>query len=152
VLAGADRLEVSTWDGRTYAVTFAEVGVLGDIGVARIDGTLPVLATFGPAPREQDLVSAVGYPLGGALTVSRGAVIDRVDGLDFGVPGDIARISATVKPGNSGGPLLDGKGRVVGIVYAIEIATSLGLAIPIDTFDALVDAGGFEDVPPCGSE
>jgi hypothetical protein len=90
--------------------------------------------------------------LGRELTQSAGSVVDRVDGGDFGVPGDVLRLSAHVLPGNSGGPLLDGSGRTVGIVYAVEIATGFGLAIPIDTMRRLVDAGGFEDVPPCGSE
>ena len=40
------------------------------------------------------------------------------------------RLSARVLPGNSGGPLLDGSGRIVGIVYAIEIATGLDSQSP----------------------
>ena len=56
------------------------------------------------------------------------------------------------QPGNSGGPLLDRTGRVAGVVYAIEIATGLGLAIPMDTVNTLVEQAGFEDVPACGEE
>jgi S1-C subfamily serine protease len=152
VLAGAEALEVATWDGRSYPVSFAEVGVLGDLGIVQIDGRLPTKGRFGRTPNAGATVTAVGYPLGGELTLSAGSVVDRVDGGDFGVPGDVLRVTAHVLPGNSGGPLLDGSGRVVGIVYAIEIATGFGLAIPIDTMRRLVAAGGLEDVPPCGSE
>jgi S1-C subfamily serine protease len=152
VLAGADALEVATWEGRSYPVAFAEVGVLRDLGVVQIIGRLPTKGQFGPRPDAGDSVTAVGYPLGGELTLSDGTVVDRVDGRDFGVFGEVLRISALVLPGNSGGPLLDRKGRIVGIVYAIEIATGLGLAIPVDTMRRLVAAGGFEAVPPCGSD
>jgi S1-C subfamily serine protease len=79
-------------------------------------------------------------------------VIDRVDGGKFDVEGTVLRLTATVVPGNSGGPVLDSKGRVVAIVYAIETATGFGLAIPVDTMRRLVDAGGYTGVPACGFE
>jgi S1-C subfamily serine protease len=152
VLAGADTLEVSTWDGRTYEISSASVGVLGDLGVAVVDGRLPLVARFGPPPQAGDLVTAVGYPLGGPLTLSEGAVVDRVDGEHLNVPGEVVRLTARVRPGNSGGPVLDHKGEVVGIVYAIELETRFGLAIPVDTLRSLARVGGYEDVPPCGEE
>ena len=62
------------------------------------------------------------------------------------------RLTANVQPGNSGGPVLNRRGRVIGIVYAIEIATGYGLAIPPDTLRTLTSAGGFQNVPACGSE
>jgi S1-C subfamily serine protease len=152
VLAGADRLEVSTWDGRSLNVTFAEVGVLGDLGVVVVDGHLPEVGRFGDPPAAEDSVTAVGYPLGGPLTLSPGTVVDRVDGASLGIEGPVVRLTSQVQPGNSGGPLLDRKGRVVGIVYAIERATGFGLAIPVDTLRGLVRAGGLEDIPACGSD
>ena len=146
------QLEVNTADGRTLDVSTAQVGVLGDVAFVTVDGTLPVNANLeGRTPEGAD-VAAVGYPLGGPFTITRGGVIDRIDGFDFNVPGDILRISAEVQPGNSGGPLLDRRGRVAGVVYAIEIATGLGLAIPMDTVDALIDDGGLQAVPACGQE
>ena len=150
VLAGANLLEVSTWNGRTFQVSAARVGRLGDLGIAHVEGRLPFVGRFGPPPREGALVTAVGYPGGGPLTLSRGAVVDRVDGAGLGVPGTVVRLTARVRPGNSGGPLLDRRGRVAGIVYAIELKTGFGLAIPVDTLRRLARVGGFEDVPPCG--
>jgi S1-C subfamily serine protease len=79
-------------------------------------------------------------------------VVDFVDGSNLGVPGEVMRLTANVQPGNSGGPVLDGRGHVVGIVYAIELATGYGLAIPPDTLRTLTSAGGFQRVPACGSE
>ena len=152
VVAGADVLEVDTADGRAFKVSTARVGVLGDIAFVTVDGTLPVSADLGGKAAQGEDIAAVGYPLGGPFTITRGVVIDRVDGFRFNVQGKILRISAEVQPGNSGGPLLDRRGRVAGVVYAIEIATGLGLAIPMGTVNALIKEAGFEAVPACGEE
>ena len=152
VLAGADRLQVSTARGETLEVTLAAVGTLGDLGLVLIDGQLPATATYGSAPNPGDVVTAVGYPLGGELTLSPGVVIDRVDGSTLGIPGTVMRLIANIQPGNSGGPVFDRRGRIGGIVYAIEIATGFGLAIPVDTLRDLIRAGGYEAVPACGSD
>lgn len=152
VLAGASVLEVSTWDGHTHEISAATVGALGDLGIAVVDGRLPVVGHFGRPPGAGNVVTAVGYPRGGPLRLSHGVVVDRIDGGQLGVPGAVVRITALVRHGNSGGPLLDNRGRIAGIVYAIERPTGLGLAIPVDTLRRLARIGGFEDVPPCGSE
>lgn len=152
VLAGADALEVNTWDGHTLSVQVAAVGALGDLGIATVDGTLPSTAKFGPRAGAGDVVAAVGYPLGGPLTISPGTVVDRVDGSPFGIPGSVLRLTSHVQPGNSGGPVLDSRGRVVAIIFAEENATGLALAIPVDTLVQQADLGGFETLPPCGSE
>jgi S1-C subfamily serine protease len=152
VVAGALLLQISTWDGRSYEVSTAAVGRLGDLGIAVVEGRLPRVGEFGRRPHSDDLVTAVGYPLGGPLRLSRGLVVDRVDGGAFDVPGSVVRITARVRPGNSGGPLLNESGQVTGVVYAIERSTGLGLAIPVDTVRRLARIGGFEGVPACGSE
>jgi S1-C subfamily serine protease len=152
VLAGASTIEVSTWDGKSLDVTDAEVGVLGDLGIAVVDGALPLIGTYGKPPQAGDPITVAGYPLGGKLSLATGAVVDYVDGGTLGVPGRVLRLSAPVQPGNSGGPVLDRRGKIVGVVYAIEIATGLGLAIPVDTLRTLARSGGFEPVPPCGSD
>ena len=151
VVAGADRLEVNSADGRTFSVSAAEVGTLGDIAFVTVDGALPVVADLAGRPPQGEEVSAVGYPRGGPLTITEGVVVDHVDGGPFGVPGVILRTTADVAPGNSGGPLLDRRGRVVGVVYAIEFATDLGLAMPLDTVDRLLEEAGTMAVPPCGA-
>jgi S1-C subfamily serine protease len=152
VVAGAERLEVDTADGTTLKVSTARVGVLGDVAFVTVDGVLPVSANLSGKADQGEDIAAVGYPLGGPLTITQGIVIDRIDGSRFHVQGNILRISAEVQPGNSGGPLLDRKGHVAGVVYAIEVATGLGLAIPMDTVNTLIDEAGFEAVPACGAE
>jgi S1-C subfamily serine protease len=152
VLAGADRLQISTARGETLDVTFAAVGTLGDLGLVVVDRQLPATATYGSAPNPGDVVTAVGYPLGGELTLSPGIVVDRVDGSTLGIPGTVMRLTADIQPGNSGGPVFDRRGRIGGIVYAIELATGFGLAIPVDTLRNLIRAGGYQGVPACGSD
>jgi S1-C subfamily serine protease len=152
VVAGASLLEVDTADGRSLQVKTARVGVLGDIAFVTVDGSLPVSADLHGVARGGTGIEAVGYPLGGPFTITHGVVVDRVDGHRFGVQGPILRVTAEVRPGNSGGPLLDQRGRVAGVVYAIETATGLGLAIPMDTVNRLLDAGGLAAVPGCGGQ
>jgi S1-C subfamily serine protease len=92
----------------------------------------------------------IGYPLGGALTLRGGTVVDRIDGGDFGIPGAVLRLNARVQPDNSGGPVLNRHNRIVAVVFAIEISTGLALAIPVDTMMRLLDVGGLEKVAACG--
>lgn len=152
VLAGADELELGTWDGKSLNVSSASVGRLVDLGVVSTAATLPGVGRYGVRPRDGDDVAVVGYPLGGPLTITKGTVVDRVDGGKFEVPGEVMRMTALVQPGNSGGPVLDAKGRIVGVVFAIEIGTRLALAIPVDTLRGLISRGDLQGVPPCGSE
>jgi S1-C subfamily serine protease len=152
VLAGADQLEVSTWDGRTLNITAAEVQVFGDLAFVEVDGTLPVVAELSHSIAPGSPVTAVGYPLGGPLTLSEGVVIDRVAGDVYGLPGDVLQVTATVEPGNSGGPLLDAQGRVVAVVFGVDTENGYGLAIPVDEAQELLEAGGVTSVPPCGFE
>jgi len=152
VLAGADQLEVNTWDGRTLNVTAAEVQVFGDLAFVEVDGTLPVVAELSQSIAPGEPVTAVGYPLGGPITLSEGVVIGRVAGTAYGLPGDVIQMTATVEPGNSGGPLLDARGRVVAVVFGIDTENGYGLAIPVDEAQELLEAGGVTSVPPCGFE
>ncbi len=126
--------------------------MLGDVAFVTVEGPLPVSANLDGRASPGSEIAAVGYPLGGPFTLARGIVIDRVAGERFGVQGPIVRISAEVHPGNSGGPLLDRRGRLAGVVYAVEIATGFGLAITMDTVDSLLEEAGTTTVPPCGTE
>jgi S1-C subfamily serine protease len=149
VLAGASRIEVSTWDGHTLRGSTDRVGALVDMGIASVSGTLPSSGAADGEPRAGMRVTVVGFPLGGPLTFSPGRIVDFVPGWE--TPGRVMRLTAHVEPGSSGSPVLDDQGRVVGIVYAYEVATGLGLAIPIDTLRNVVQHGGYERLAGWGS-
>lgn len=162
VIAGAAALQMDEWDGTSIDgdVNTAQTGTLVDIGIVHVSATLPVRATFGPLPKVGAPVTAVGYPLGGSLTLSAGKVLGYVNAskLDPSIAfdGQAIEISASVYHGNSGGPLLDAQGRVVGIVYAgqpgasEQTAMRVGYAIPIGAFSRLLRTGGTTAVSACG--
>src|SRR5690606_17458253 len=97
-------------------------------------------------------VMAVGNPLGLANTVTTGIVsaVDRpvstrgVDGADGAVTNAI-QVDAAVNPGNSGGPLFDATGRVVGITSSIATLSQqsgsigLGFAIPVNLAKSIAE-------------
>ena len=96
-------------------------------------------------------LAALGYALAGPAKITHGQFLDRAPGRRFEEPGPVLRMSTSVQPGNSGGPLIDEEGRVVGVVYAYEIATLLSLAVPRERLqDVLADPAALEPVQPCG--
>jgi S1-C subfamily serine protease len=163
VIAGAAVLQVDTWDGVSIrgSVDSAVTGRLVDVGMVKVRAALPAVAKTGPAPRAGARVTAVGYPLAGPLTLSPGRVIGYVDGrrLDPSIAfdGRVIEVSSVLHHGNSGGPLLDARGRVVGIVYAGRMgphanersAAEVGYAIPLREVHSLMHEGGTRSVAPC---
>lgn len=134
VVEGFGELELETWDGRRLSPEIVDVGTAADLSIVRIDrgvGEAIELASDDPDPGEE--VQAVGYALGGPQAVTEGEVVDYVEDSRLGMEGKIMRVDVSVQPGNSGGPLIDGNGLVVGVVYAIEIATDYGLVVPVST-------------------
>jgi S1-C subfamily serine protease len=63
-----------------------------------------------------------------------------VSGDHYGEGGSVMRATAVVQQGNSGGPVLDEQGRLVGIVFAIEVATDYALVIPMEDISALAES------------
>ncbi len=162
VIAGAAVLQADSWDGQRTEldVSKATTGRLVDIGAISVAQPLPVVATPGPPPPVGALVTAVGYPLGGALTLSHGKVLAYLDGntLDRSIafPGQVMEVSAPVKHGNSGGPLLDSQGRLVGVVFAARPgagytdSSGITYVLPLSSVNTLLQQGGSETVQPCG--
>ena len=161
VLEGAAVLELNTWDGATLDadVNQATTGRLVDIGVTKVSTDLPAVAELGKDPEVGDRVTAVGYPLGGPLTLSAGRVVRYLDGRTL--PAEVAfdakvlELSTRIKHGNSGGPLLDRRGRVVGVIFAgqpgatAEDFMRVAYAIPLSSVRQLTALGGQQAVVPC---
>lgn len=111
--------------GTDLAVIKVDIASLGPVGVGTVDGRAKV--------RPGQLVVAIGNPLGFASTVSAGVVsaLGRsLRGRDGRLIDGVVQHTAPLNPGNSGGPLADARGRVVGINTAI-IARSQGIGFAV---------------------
>jgi S1-C subfamily serine protease len=150
VVADSADLQLSTYDGRDIAVTASSTAALADLAVVRTADPLPsapVLAEADPAPG--DAVTVVGYPEGGALTVTSGQVIGATtDPLNENL-GQVLVTDAPVEPGSSGSAVLDTEGRVVGVVYA-KNSTGQSFVVPVSTLkQMLADDASFTASVSC---
>ncbi|UCF97310.1 MAG: trypsin-like peptidase domain-containing protein [Spirochaetaceae bacterium] len=139
VVEGSDGLEVSLTDGRTFSAQLIGSDAATDLAVIRIsDGGLPA-SELGDSDllKVGQLVIAIGNPLGFQSTVSAGVVsaLGRSLRSQSGRLIDgVIQMDVALNPGNSGGPLVDSRGRVVGINTAmIYMAQGISFAIPINT-------------------
>jgi serine protease Do len=140
VVAGTDgRVEASFVDGREVTAEVVGADPLSDLAVLRSDVTELAPATLGDADalRVGQLVVAIGNPNGFAGSVTAGVVsaLGRSLPVHSRTAGriveNVIQTDAALNPGNSGGALADGRGRVVGINTAVA-GVGLGLAVPIN--------------------
>jgi serine protease Do len=140
VVAGTDgRVEASFVDGRELSAEVVGADPLSDLAVLRSEATELTPATLGDAEglRVGQLVVAIGNPNGFAGSVTAGVVsaLGRslpVHSRSAGrIVENVIQTDAALNPGNSGGALADGRGRVVGINTAVA-GVGLGLAVPIN--------------------
>jgi S1-C subfamily serine protease len=139
VVAKATRLSASLTDGQSFDATLIGDDPATDIAVLRLSGTGLPHAELGAsaALRVGQLVIAIGNPLGFTCTVTAGIVSALGRTLRTrggGLLDSVIQTDAPLNPGNSGGPLVSGAGRVVGINTAmIAPAQGICFAIGIDT-------------------
>lgn len=134
----------------SYSAKVVATDVNNDIAIVKIDDN--AFAGFGIIPygvssdmaSSGDDVFVLGYPLsqalGNEIKLTNGIVSSRT-----GYQGDIAtyQISAPVQPGNSGGPMFDSKGNVIGIVVAgVPGAENVGYAIKTSYLKILIESAG----------
>ncbi len=156
VVAGQDDTRVETYDGQMVDATPVAFNPKNDIAVlqAGIDRQpLPMLATVA----EETSGAVIGYPNDGPLNISpaRAGETQKVLGEDAYGGGPIERQMLTlrglVQHGNSGGPLVDQAGRVLGTVFAATTeGPQGGLAVPNRVVKRIIDrAEGEVDTGPC---
>jgi serine protease Do len=134
------RVGASFVDGREVDATVVGSDPLSDLAVLRADGADLVPAELGDADtlRVGQLVVAIGNPHGFAGSVTAGVVsalgrsLPTRAGSATRIVENVVQTDAALNPGNSGGALADGLGRVVGINTAVA-GVGLGLAVPINT-------------------
>ncbi|HEY5659534.1 MAG TPA: trypsin-like peptidase domain-containing protein [Gaiellaceae bacterium] len=130
---------VSFVDGRELEFEVVGTDPLSDLAVLRADGGELAPAVLGDAEhlRVGQLVVAIGNPHGFTGSVTAGVVsalgrsLPTRSGANVRVVDNVIQTDAALNPGNSGGALADGRGRVVGINTAVA-GVGLGLAVPIN--------------------
>jgi S1-C subfamily serine protease len=154
---GARAVYVEFSDGERVPAEIVGWDLFSDIGVIRVD---PESHTLAPVPLGKsdavvvgEPVAAIGSPFGKQTSLSVGVVSATgrsIDSLTSGFAvANAIQVDAPINRGNSGGPLFDGEGRVIGINAQIQSTTGtaegVGFAIPIDiarrSLDQLVRTG-----------
>lgn len=150
VVAASRGLQVATYDGRDITVTAASTAAIADLAVVRVAQELPTQPQLAADdPVRGDAVTVVGYPQGGALTLTTGQVVgSTTDPLNENL-GEVLVTDAPVEPGSSGSAVLDADGQVVGVVYARN-AAGQSFIVPVSTLRALLtDEAAFAPAPTC---
>ena len=153
VVAGAKVIKVTFADGTTTTATIKSQELKSDIAVLTPDRAPSVIvpAVMGGGVQIGDEAYAVGHPLGLTRSLSAGVIsgLDRSIKVENGSTlNGLIQFDAAVNPGNSGGPLLNRNGQVVGIVTGLAnpseqgFFVGIGFAVPIST------AGGAAGGPP----
>lgn len=155
VVEGADELEISLSDGRKFIAKLIGSDPKTDVAVVKVDADKLPVVTLADSDkiRVGDVVFAVGNPLGIGQTVTMGIVSAK--GRNVGILGDVGgyedfiQTDAAINMGNSGGALVDARGRLVGVNSAIISPSrgniGIGFAIPINmassVMNSLVETG-----------
>ncbi len=148
VIDNAQRVEVTLADKHKYKATVVGVDKQHDLALLQITAPDLVPATLSESNGlvVGQRVYAIGNPFGLSGTMTRGIISAiRSIGVQSGSPiEDAIQTDAAVNPGNSGGPLLNSRGEVIGITTLIASAgadqsAGIGFAIPINTAKAVLD-------------
>jgi S1-C subfamily serine protease len=145
VVLNAQKVQVGFSNGKTYSAKVLGLDRSSDVAVLKVDVPSDALSplTLGTAKDVHvgDPVVAIGNPLGEDRTITSGIISAKAREIDSLVPGTkifgALQTDAAINHGNSGGPLIDANGRVIGITSQILSENNgnvgIGFAIPIDT-------------------
>jgi putative serine protease PepD len=151
VVDGAQSVRVTLWNGKTYDATVVGSDASTDLAVLDVDAPASVLQplSLGDSSKLEvgDGVVAIGSPFGLEQTVTSGIVSALHRQItapnDFAID-DAIQTDAAINHGNSGGPLLDLSGRVIGVTSQIESESGgndgVGFAVSSNTVKRIADA------------
>jgi serine protease Do len=157
VVEGADVLEVSLSNGETYVATLIGSDIMTDVAVLKIDAEdlTPLPIGKSGSARVGEFVLVIGDPisadeLSGSVTFGIVSALARQINID-GFVNEYLQTDAAVNPGNSGGPLINMRGEVIGVTsakyttagyddYGQKISSEgIGFALPIDNVMEVAD-------------
>ena len=147
VVKGADSVTVTFQNGQKLEARVVGADPKTDLALLEVDAVRPLPAVeFGNSDRTRvgDWVVAVGNPFGLGGTVTAGIVSGRGRDIGSGPYDDFLQIDAPINRGNSGGPLFDRSGHVVGVNTAIFSPTGgnvgIGFAIPANVARPVIES------------
>src|SRR5436305_9185749 len=144
VVDGADKVEVTTDDGKTFTAKVIGADARTDVALIKVEGgsNFPFAKLSEGKPRIGDWVLAVGNPFGLGGTVTAGIVSASGSDIGSGPYDDFIQIDAPVNKGNSGGPAFNTEGEVMGVNTAIYSpsggSVGIAFAIPATTVNNVV--------------
>ncbi|MDD2876546.1 MAG: trypsin-like peptidase domain-containing protein [Acidiphilium sp.] len=137
VIAGASEIKVTLHDGQIFTAKLIGADKKADLAVLKINTGRPLpYLHFGDSSKLDlgDWVVAIGNPFGLGFSVSAGVVSALHRDIDSGPYDNFIQTDAAINRGNSGGPMLDANGHVVGVDSAIYSpsggSVGIGFAIP----------------------
>jgi serine protease Do len=141
VVGDAERIQVRLSDGRRFDGRLVGLDERVDLALLKIEASGLPVALLGDSNRTRvgEFVLALGHPFGLEQTVSFGIVSRKGAPIQVAAPGfEFIQTDAAVNPGNSGGPLVNMAGEVVGVNSMAAVNGSIGFAIPVNLVKALL--------------
>ncbi len=139
VIGEARRLQIEMYDGKTYDVTAVQASDSHhDLALLKIDakGLKPLPLGDSSKVQQGDPIIAMGAPEGLGFSIVQGVLSATrdVDGLEM------LQVAVPIEKGNSGGPLLDMQGNVLGLLTLKSLKTdNLGFAMPVNDLKTLIE-------------
>ena len=156
VVAGMKDARVDHGDGRFRDAAVVAFDIRDDVAVLRVEGLdAPPLRLVDPV--EGQAVAILGYPENGPFTATPGRIGQTGDLLTDDAYGrgpvrrNVTTLRGVVRHGNSGGPAVDGQGRVQATIFASRIGSAAGYAVPSALVRETLASAGRREVSsgPC---
>ncbi|MHA7154111.1 MarP family serine protease [Arthrobacter sp. TMN-50] len=158
VVAGVNEPVVEIPDGGALPGRIVHFDAVRDIAVLAVEGLDRAALPLGADLATGDTAAFAGYPAGGPFQIQPASIQNRSDVLVANIYGaepssvNVYSLAANVQQGNSGGPLLDQQGRVVGVIFAKSIQDApVGYALTLAELRPIAEqAGTFTDTVSAG--
>jgi len=120
VVAGAEKIDVVLHDGTIYPARVIEADAYKDLALLKIEATGLTAAPLGDSDKTEvmDSVMAIGYPLSKVIGASSASAYEGRLNARRDEKIELFQIDAAVNPGNSGGPLVNERGEVIGVIVS----------------------------------